>query len=191
MTKTWRGVACAGLLLAGTALASVWAPADGWARERRHHHDYSEFGPLAVYRNARFGYSLTYPEQLFAPEPESENGDGRKFFSRDRKAKIAVFGAHNVERYNMEEYRKTLLKEFDGYEQVTYSPKGNSWFVLSGFHDGNVYYQKVMFSCENEVVSVLAVTWPVVDRQRYDPVIELLEKNFHPGAGANAPRDCR
>ncbi len=101
-----------------------------------------------VYKNSRFGYSLTYPSEVFSGEPESANGDGRKFYSADHTAKVAVFGAYNTEKYTMEEYRDTLLKQFAGYEKVTYSPRGKTWFVLSGFHDGAVYYQKVMFSCE-------------------------------------------
>lgn len=175
-----------GFLIAGVMTASGLATEAG-ARSR---YD-GRFGPLAVYQNTRFGYSFTYPREHFFPEPESPRGDGRSFYSQDRKAKVTVFGAHNSEKFTMDDYRKTLLKEFDGYEQVTYQPRGRTWFVLSGYHKGLVYYQKVMFSCENEIISVMAVKWPVENREHYDPIIEVLEKNFHPGAGANAPEDCR
>jgi hypothetical protein len=186
MDKAPRGFAFGWVLLAVAALASLH-PSAAEARGR----DYSRFGPLAVYKNARFGFSLTYPSDVFKPEPESAKGDGRLFYTDDRKAKISVFGAHNVGRYTMSEYRDTIMKEFKGYEQVTYSPKGKTWFVLSGFHDGKIYYQKVMFSCGDEVINVMAVSWPILNREQYDPVVELLEKNFHPGAGANSPADCR
>jgi hypothetical protein len=187
MTKTWRAIASVGILLAGAMLTFESLPDTAQARDRNHG-SRRDFGPLSVYKNSRFGYSLSYPSDVFSGEPESPNGDGRKFYSADHTAKIAVFGAYNAEKYTMEGYRDTLLKQFAGYEKVTYNPRGKTWFVLSGFHDGSVYYQKVMFSCEDEVINVLAVNWPVANRERYDPIIELLEKNFHPGAGANA--DC-
>lgn len=187
MTKAWRVAAYVGVLLTGAALTFTSLPGSAQAG-RRHHGNSGNFGPLSVYQNSRFGYSLTYPSDVFSPEPEAANGDGRKFYSSDRKAKIAVFGAYNVEKYTMEKYRDTLLKQFAGYEQVTYNPRGKTWFVLSGFHDGSVYYQKVMFSCQNEVINVLAVNWPVANRQQYDPIIELLEKNFHPGGASSACR---
>jgi hypothetical protein len=183
MMKPWRSIAYAGMLV----IAALAGPDCGQARGR----DYSRFAPLAVYKNARFGYSLTYPSARFKPEPESAKGDGRKFYSHDRRAKIATFGAYNVDNYTMEQYRDKIIHDFDGYEQVTYSPRGKTWFVLSGYHNGNVYYQKVMFSCDNEIINVLAVKWPVANREKYDPIIELLEKNFHPGTGANAPGSCR
>jgi hypothetical protein len=48
------------------------------------------------YENARFGYHLTYPTGLFAPQPESDNGDGRHFKARNGGADIAVWGAFNA-----------------------------------------------------------------------------------------------
>lgn len=183
MMKAWRNFVYAGI----AALAAMAMAGGGEARDR----DYSRFGSLDVYTNARFGYSLTYPGSVFTAEPESENGDGRKFFSRDRQAKIAVFGAYNVENYSMERYRDTIIKEFAGYEQVTYSPRGKTWFVLSGFHNGSVYYQKVIFSCGNEIINVLAVNWPIGNREQYDPIIELLEKNFRPRSGSDDSGGCQ
>jgi hypothetical protein len=185
MTRTWRAVASVGILLAGAAL-TFGGLSDAAQARQSSHQSKKDFGPLSVYKNTRFGYSLTYPSDVFNPEPESDNGDGRKFYSADHAAKVAVFGAYNTEKFTMEKYRDTLLKQFAGYEKVTYSPRGKTWFVLSGFHDGAVYYQKVMFSCGSDVINVLAINWPEASRERYDPIIELLEKNFHTGSGVEA-----
>ena len=44
-----------------------------------------------------------------------------------------------------------------------------------------IYYEKVMFSCGNQVVNVFAMVYPVAERKRFDPVVERMEDQFHPG----------
>src|SRR5690348_10551026 len=48
------------------------------------------------YTNARFGYTLIYPNDRFTPQPEAENGDGRHFTARSGAADLAVWGAYNA-----------------------------------------------------------------------------------------------
>jgi hypothetical protein len=67
-----------------------------------------------------------------------------------------------------------------GYEDVTYRPRGRSWFVLSGYRDNDIYYEKVMFTCGGQVVNVMAITYPSEQRELYDSVVERMEDNFRP-----------
>jgi hypothetical protein len=135
------------------------------------------------YRNERFGYTLSYPASVFTPQP-SDKGDGQTFVTGDGKAKIVVYGAINDERFTPAEYRKTILKEFAGYDQIDYSPQGKTWFVLSGYRGDAIYYQKVMFSCGDKVINALSVTFPRAEKKFYEGLIEVMEDNFHPGSGA-------
>src|SRR5258708_1624236 len=48
------------------------------------------------YTNARFGYTLSYPAGLFAPQRESDNGDGRHFKALHGGADLAVWGGYNA-----------------------------------------------------------------------------------------------
>jgi hypothetical protein len=64
--------------------------------------------------------------------------------------------------------------------ELTYRPRGRSWFVLSGYRGNDIYYEKVMFSCGGKVVNVMAISYPG-DRGRYDPVVERMEDTFRPG----------
>jgi hypothetical protein len=150
------------------------------------------------YRNARFGYSLLYPADIFLPAPgETAPGggdggahpkagasegaeDGRKFRSRDGRAKLVAFATFNSD-FTPEEYRETILKEFKGYDRITYGPTSKTWFVLSGFRGGDIYYQKVMFSCGGKVINALSVTFPAEQKPLYAPLIERMEDNFKPG----------
>jgi hypothetical protein len=38
-----------------------------------------------------------------------------------------------------------------------------------------------MFSCRGKLVNVFAITYPVDEREIYDPVVERIEDTFKPG----------
>ncbi|NJM34666.1 MAG: hypothetical protein HC850_08110 [Rhodomicrobium sp.] len=142
------------------------------------------------YEDPRFGYTLFYPSAMFEPGPPPENGSGQTFATADGKAKIVVFGAFNAENYSPAEYRRVLLEEFGGYDRMDYSPTGKTWFVLSGFRGDNIYYQKVMFTCSNKVISVLSMTFPTAEKPFYEPLVETVEDNFKTGRGSDTPPGC-
>jgi hypothetical protein len=52
--------------------------------------------------------------------------------------------------------------------------------VLSGYRGDDIYYEKVVFSCGEQVVNVMAVTYPSGERDVYDPVVERMEDSFKP-----------
>jgi len=144
----------------------------------------------AVYQNERFGYRLAFPREWFEPGPVSPNGDGRAFTTPDARARIVVFGANNSEDLTLRAYRETLLSDYDGYDELTYSPVGNSWFVLSGYRGDTIYYQKVMFSCGGRVINVLSISFPAADKPSFAPLVEGVEDRFRPGTGYDTPRGC-
>jgi hypothetical protein len=135
------------------------------------------------YTNERFGFTLSYPSSVFRPQPPSDNGDGQTFLTDDGRAKVVVYATLNDEKFSPQQYRKTILKEFGGYDQMDYSPSGRTWFVLSGFRGDAIYYQKVMFSCGNRVISALSVTFPRAEKKFYEGLIERMEDRFKPGSG--------
>jgi hypothetical protein len=141
-----------------------------------------------TYKNSRFGYSLSYPSSVFKPQPPNENGDGQSFLSGDGKSKIAVYGTVNDEHFTPAQYRETILKEFAGYNQIDYSPKGKTWFVLSGIRGDMIYYQKVMFSCRDNVINALSVTFPRAEKKFYEGLVEVMEDNVRPGVGEGCKR---
>jgi hypothetical protein len=158
-------------VLFGTALLAAGSQAQAQSGQR-----------WASYKNQRFGFALSYPASVFTPQPPPENGDGQTFLTGDGKAKIVVYATVNDERFSPAGYRETLLKEFGGYDQMDYSPTGKTWFVLSGFRGDAIYYQKVMFSCGNRVISALSVTFPRAEKKFYEGLIEVMEDSFRPGS---------
>jgi hypothetical protein len=145
---------------------------------------------LMEYRNERFGFKLKYPSVIFIPEASPESGDGQTFNSVDGAARIVTYAALNDEKLSLAQYRRTLMTEYNGYDMLDYQPQGKTWFVLSGFRGDRIFYEKIMFSCRNQVVNVLAISFPTAEKRFYEPIVEQLEDAFKTGAGSATPVGC-
>jgi hypothetical protein len=111
-------------------------------------------------------------------------GDGKRafhyFMSPNSEAKFMVGAWNNREGRTPDQFKRWLMTNIGGYDEVTYRPRGRSWFVLSGYRGDDIYYEKVMFSCGGQVVNVMAVTYPSGERNLYNPVVERMEDSFKP-----------
>ena len=132
-------------------------------------------------RDAGLGFTYSYPKALFS----RTEGDGKPsfhyFVSEDNDAQFLVGGWNNAEGQTPEAFKRWLFANAGGYDELTYRPRGRSWFVLSGYRGDSIYYEKVMFSCGGRVVNVLAITYPTAQRDLYDPIVEHMENTFQPG----------
>jgi hypothetical protein len=140
-----------------------------------------------TYTSEAYGYRVRYPAYIFDRENVSES-DLAKFESADGQVKLTVFAAANSDNVGLLQYRDIVLKRFSGYDNLTYGPVGQNWFVLSGYRDNNIYYQKVMFSCGGGIVNALALTYPRDRKREFDPIVTGIEKSFQPAAGPECSR---
>ena len=135
-------------------------------------------------RDPEFGYSYSYPDELFA----SVEGDGKPgfhyFASNATDAKFLVGAWDNQDNATPEHFKRWMIANAGGYEEITYQPRGRSWFVLSGYRGDQIYYEKVMFSCRTRIVNILAIAYPIAERDHFDPVVERMEDSF------SAAREC-
>ncbi len=145
---------------------------------------------LQSYRNERFGFQLRYPSPLFKPAKAREDGAGQTFVTDDGAAKIVTYAALNDENLTLKDYRRTLMVEYGGYDLLDYQPQGKTWFVLSGFRGESIFYEKIMFSCGNRVINVLAISFPTAQKPRYEPFVEQLEDDFKTGKGSDNASIC-
>ena len=136
--------------------------------------------PWSSEQDAALGFTYSYPRSLFS----RMEGDGKPsfhyFVSQGSEAKLMVGAWNNREGRTPAGFKHWLLANAGGYDELTYRPRGRSWFVLSGYRGNNIYYEKVMFSCAGGVVNVLAITYPTDQRDLYDPVVEHMEDTFRP-----------
>jgi hypothetical protein len=136
--------------------------------------------PWSSEQDARLGFTYSYPHGLFS----RIEGDGKPsfhyFVSPGSDAKLMVGAWNNREGRTPSGFKRWLLANAGGYDELTYRPRGRSWFVLSGYRGQDIYYEKVMFSCVGRVVNVFAITYPAIKRDLYDPVVEQMENTFTP-----------
>jgi hypothetical protein len=133
-----------------------------------------------AYVNERFGFSLRYPAELFELERASEAGDGRVFVARDGDARLLVGAFANTDRHTVESYRRLIGAQSYADFQISYAPRGQTWFVLSGEGNGRMFYEKVIFSCGGSVINSFAMMYPLERRDLFDRVVEGIERTFRP-----------
>jgi hypothetical protein len=138
----------------------------------------------ATYRNERFGFSLRYPKDVFATERTSESRDGEVFVGMRGHGRLLVGAFVNEDRHTVDSYRRFIAKQSYSEFDISYAPRGGTWFVLSGEGSGSVFYEKVMFSCAGRVINSFVLMYPVESKREFDPIVESIEKTFRPG------RDC-
>jgi hypothetical protein len=135
MVKRKRGDIMKKFLICVVLLSAFFAPARAECAEEK----------FKTYVNARFGYSLSYPD-IFEPETESENGDGAEFSSQDGEYTLTVWGGYNVLGQDgnalLEERRESVAhivpdSERSGAElySIEYSDDGGQDGVEHIFHE--------------------------------------------------------
>ena len=133
-------------------------------------------GGWQSYVNDRFGTSLIFPADLFTPGEAPTNGDGRRFLASD--ATLEVYAWNNVDGETAGSLKRRLIGS-EGYENVTYSPSGSNWLVLSGYRGDNIFYEKYFF--RGEAVHGFGIEFPESAKPRYAPVVERIEDSFRAG----------
>ena len=133
------------------------------------------------YFNERFGFSFRYPAGVFAPERMSERGDGEVFVGAGGEARLLVGAFENTENHTVASYMSFVRRESYASFPVSYAPRGQTWFVLSGESSENVFYEKVMFSCGGRIINSFALMYPVASKRLFDPIVEGIENTFRPG----------
>ena len=165
--RAWRAIVAAVAML-GTLATTVPAEAQGWS----------------VYRNERFGFSLSYPSAIFVVERTAEAGDGQVFSAPGSDARLLVGALINEAGYNAARYQEYIAQQSYGQFTIGYRRLGTNWFVLSGERENQTFYEKVMFTCGGRLINSFALIYPTDKRHIFDPIVERVEDTFRPG------RDC-
>jgi len=142
-------------------------------------------GDWVEHRNDKFGFSLKYPGEVFKLERTTEAGDGHAFVSADGKARLLVGALENTSSFTSAGYQDHLAQQSYGKYNVTYRPLGKSWFALSGEGNGEIFYEKVIFSCSGRLISSFAMIYPKERRDVFDPLVERIEDSFQAGAACD------
>jgi hypothetical protein len=106
-----------------------------------------------TYANDALGYSLVYPAGILEPQGELGGGDGQSFLSRDGRARMLVFSLPGGSQSLADLY---ALESADTPSRtVTYQVLRDGWFVVSGYEDDEVFYQKTLLAGERLITAEL------------------------------------
>jgi hypothetical protein len=136
---------------------------------------------IATYRNERHGFSLSYPAGTFAPDGQGVSDDGRMFVTADKSARLLVGALPNAEGINLRDYRSLLLERSYADAEIDYAPVRGTWFVLSGTRDGQMFYERVTFTCQGRLINSWAMLYPVSERRTYDRIVEQIARSYRAG----------
>jgi hypothetical protein len=128
-----------------------------------------------TYCNARFEYCISYPQGLLDPQPEADNGDGRKFLSSDHEVLMLVYGQNNA----LDETLAGKYAEASANKagrRVSYKLKKEKWFVVSGIKNDRIFYQKTMF--RNGQFLTFSIEYPETKKKQFDPIASKISSSF-------------
>jgi hypothetical protein len=98
-----------------------------------------EPGDYQTYSNDRFDYSISFPANFLTRQETAPNGDGRSFLSADGRVAMVVYGLLNTREKSLKDLYEEEMKPG---RQITYQIRKDKWFVVSGFENNKVFYQK-------------------------------------------------
>lgn len=134
----------------------------------------------STYRNARFGYVVSYPSNLVSPRPEAPNGDGRIFKSKDGRTTLTVWGENNVFDRSLKTQMSVARRDWGKDKgHLTYWKLGNGFYVLSGTTGQEIFYEKTI-PVDGGFVTMLW-QYPKNQKTKFDAAVTRTTRAF--GAG--------
>lgn len=137
------------------------------------------------YCNDRYKYCIDYPTDIVYPQPESYNGDGRVFKNKQGDEVLTVFGRMNA---SPDGGTISLEQQFDddlhGVDEengnkdrvITYQKLGKTFFVISGYKKGRVFYQKTILKDDSFAYAIL--DYSEIEKDIFDKVSEKIFESF-------------
>jgi hypothetical protein len=163
------------LLLAIAALSVAVASVTA---KSRHDGDEVSSRKWRTYRNARFGFVLSYPGSLIGSR-EPDNGDGREFHSRNGKFSVAAF-AHFFVPGSGDSFEARWQGEMETPDvRITSQKKTDKGYSVSGLtKDGKEYFHKFFVNGSNW--AALQITYPRAKHPKYEAWVARIEQEFVP-----------
>jgi hypothetical protein len=126
------------------------------------------------YCNDRFNFSILYPDGLLNTQDAPQNNDGRTFISSDRNIVMKVFGRYNVQNKDIETLYRQQLNQTN--RKITYNTLGEDYFVVSGYENNQLFYDKVMF--DNNRILNLNIDYNKSLQPEFDPIVAEISNSF-------------
>jgi hypothetical protein len=132
-----------------------------------------------LYRNERLGYSLSYPTNLLSPQGESADGSGQRFASKNNRTFLIVTGFRGRSPADLHELyvkQSRSAPPENPTRVVTYQVEKQTWFVVTGYEQERVWYEKAMIA--RDTLAYFHFEYDASQKQLFDPVVEKISKSF-------------
>ncbi|MBO0903174.1 hypothetical protein [Jiella sonneratiae] len=118
-----------------------------------------------TYQNERYGTKASFPSEAFPEKlPAPVEGDGLAWASPEG-AQIFIYAREN----RGGETPKSIIRERGRMDEVTYDASGNRWAVVSGYHRGQIFYERYIF--RGDLIHSVAIRYPKDERATYDKLV--------------------
>ena len=140
-------------------------------------------GQPLQYKNARFGFTMTYPAS-FVLDPDSipEGGDSARFWTPDRRATAVVTGIRNGLGQSLTDLLDEASKDVteNSHGTITYTRARDNWFVISGFIGERIFYRRSFLSDRSRVIGSLWIEFPRTMRPCFEDAVSMMSLSFRP-----------
>ncbi|WP_020559827.1 hypothetical protein [Thiofilum flexile] len=104
---------------------------------------------------------------------------GQIFKSIDMSAILYTSGVGNVDDKGIDELYFDALNPDDKDEKVfTYKILGDNWFVVSGYHNNDIFYKKTILSDKSGLVLSFYFKFPKSKKSFYSDITVRMSKSF-------------
>ena len=138
------------------------------------------------YHNARFGFALRYPADVFtsAAGDDAERNE-RLFLSNDGRALLWISAMENRAPKTVIEYRRSLMTGRYADARFDYTPQRSHWFVLSGTVGEEMFYERVTFSCDHRTIHRWLLLYPLAERAFFDEIVGEIHRSYRHDLGSS------
>jgi hypothetical protein len=138
-----------------------------------------------IYRNARVGFALKYPADVFSLGGNEIDHDDRLLTSMDGRALLRISVMANDPRNTVAEYRRSLIAERYADATFHYTPQRDNWFVLSGSVGEEMFYERITFSCDQRSIHGWILVHPMSDHSSFEEIIEEMHRGYRYDTGTS------
>jgi hypothetical protein len=138
-------------------------------------------GRPLTYRNARFGFAMTYPSSfLLDPDSVPESGDSARFWTRDRRATAVVTGLSNGLGQSLADLLREARQDVIGNSHgvITYDRRRDNWFVISGVIGNRIFYRRTFLSHRSRIIANLWIEFPRSMRRCFEEAVTMMSLSF-------------
>lgn len=139
-------------------------------------HAESNINTYDKYINVRFNYSVIYPNNIFIKYVESDNGDGRVFYTNDTDYFIVSAINNSAEESIRDFYVRNIKLHIGNNKKIKYKNINNNYFEIISTCNNKFYYQKTIY--KNDVFVTLVIVYDKIRKIKFSGIVDKMSKSI-------------